>query len=205
MGFYAQHIFPRVMDWAMRSPRLHDYRRAALAPAHGRVLEIGFGTGLNLAHYPREVTALTAVEPAVVLPGRVRQRQAAAPFPIERIQAGAEHLPLPDAGFDYVVSTFTLCSIPDVAAALKEVRRVLTAEGRFLFLEHGRSDDARVARWQDRLTPIQRVLACGCHLNRRIDRVIDESGLHVTHLDRFLLPGVPRIAGEIYQGIAQKK
>lgn len=207
MGFYAQQIFPRVMDWAMQRPVFQDERRRVLAAASGEVLELGFGTGLNLPHYPNAphaITRLVTADPADVLPARVAARIRAAPFPVELVHQTAERLPFDDVRFDCVVSTWTLCTIPDAQAALTEVRRVLKPGGLFLFTEHGRSDDARTAAWQDRLTPLQKVLACGCHLNRRIDRLVIEAGLTLTHLDRFVLPGVPRIGGEMYRGIATR-
>ncbi len=205
MGFYAQQIFPRVMDWAMQRPVFQEERRRVLAAASGEVLELGFGTGLNLPHYPsapRTITRIVTADPANVLPARVAARIRAAPFPVELVHQTAERLPFEDGRFDCVVSTWTLCTIPDAQAALTEVRRVLKPGGLFLFTEHGRSDDAQTAAWQDRLTPLQKVLACGCHLNRRIDRLVIEAGLTLTRLDRFVLPGVPRIGGEMYRGIA---
>ena len=111
-------------------------------------------------------------------------------------------MPYDDRVFDFVVSTWTLCTIPDPVAALREIRRVLRPDGQFLFAEHGRSDDPRTARWQDRLNPIQNLVACGCNLNRRIDRLVTEAGLTLTHLDRFVLPGIPRLGGEMYRGQA---
>lgn len=205
MGFYAQQIFPRVMDWAMERPVFQEERRRVLAAASGEVLELGFGTGLNLPHYPsapHAITRLVTADPANVLPARVAARIRAAPFPVELVHQTAERLPFEDERFDCVVSTWTLCTIPDAQAALTEVRRVLKPGSLFLFTEHGRSDDARTAAWQDRLTPLQKVLACGCHLNRRIDRLVIEAGLTLTQLDRFVLPGVPRIGGEMYRGVA---
>jgi ubiquinone/menaquinone biosynthesis C-methylase UbiE len=192
------------MEWALGSDQCSAERRRALAAARGDVLEIGFGTGLNLAHYPATVTNLTIVDPAELLPARVRDRIAAAPFPVTSARFDAERLPFDDARFDTIASTWTLCSIPDPVAALREVRRVLKPAGRFLFLEHGRSDDAGVARWQDRWNPIQRVVACGCNVNRPIDRVIADAGLVVTELARFLLPGDPRIMAEMYRGTAAR-
>jgi len=202
VGFYATYLFPRLMDWIMRSDRYHEHRKAALAPAHGHVLEIGFGTGLNLPHYPGGVVALTVLDPARMLPQKVAQRIAAARFPVEVAHAGAERLPFQDARFDYVVSTWTLCTIPDVLAALSEVKRVLKPDGRLLFLEHGLSRDPRWVPWQHRLDPIQQVVGCGCHLDRPIDRLIEEAGLQLTNLERFTIEGSPRIVGEMYRGSA---
>jgi SAM-dependent methyltransferase len=204
VGFYRRHTFPRVMEWALGSETCSAERRRTLAAARGDVLEIGFGTGLNLRHYPPAVSTLTIVDPAELLPDRVRARIAAAPFPVTAARLDAERLPFDDARFDTVVSTWTLCSIPDAVAALREIRRVLKPAGAFLFLEHGRSDDPGVARWQDRWNPIQRVVACGCNVNRPIDRMIADAGLAVTDLARFLLPGDPRIMAEMYRGTATR-
>ncbi len=202
MGFYAHWIFPRLMDWALGTGRVQERRREALAPVYGSVLEIGFGTGLNLPHYPGAVTWLTALDPEPLLPNRVVRRTSEASIPVELVHCSAEALPFEASRFDCVVSTWTLCTIADVGAALREVRRVLKSDGKLVFLEHGRSDDARVAKWQDRFNPLQRLIACGCNLNRPIDVLIDQAGLKIARLERFLMPGVPRIGGEMYQGTA---
>ncbi len=203
MGIYADTIFPWLMDWSMRGPHFQKERESALATAFGEVLEIGFGTGLNLPHYPGEVRSLTAVEPENMLVSRVDRRIATAPMPVRREILSAEGLPFEDGRFDCVVSTWTLCTIPDLNAALKEGGRVLKPGGRFIFLEHGRSDDERIARWQDRLNPIQNIFGCGCNLNRRIDECIREAGLKIVRLDRFRMPRVPRLGGEMYRGVAE--
>lgn len=202
MGLYSQHIFPRLMDWMMSGKEFQRLRAALLTDARGEVLEIGFGTGLNLTHYPEQIASLSIVDPARILPQRVAKRAAAVAFPIHTHHLTAEKLPFHDRRFDAVVSTWTLCTIPDPVKALQEIRRVLRPNGIFLFLEHGRSDDARVAAWQDRLNPVQNIIGCGCNLNRRIDRLIELSGLQIHHLERFLMPHVPRIGGEMYQGRA---
>ena len=202
MGFYATQIFPRLMDWVMARPAFSQLRAALLRSASGEVLEIGFGTGLNLRHYPPTITRLSIVDPAILLPAKVSGRIAAVPYPIRTNHVTAETLPFPDGQFETVVSTWTLCTIPNPVLALQEVRRVLKPDGRLLFLEHGRSDDQKIAVWQDRLNPVQNVIGCGCNLNRQIDRMISQSGLTITHLDRFSMQGVPRLAGEMYQGAA---
>lgn len=202
MGLYSTYIFPRLMDWGMNRAGFQRLRSELLQSARGEVLEIGLGTGLNLAHYPAGVLRLRAVDPAPLLPDRVAERSARVPFPVELSQTSAEQLPYEDHSFDCVVSTWTLCTIPDSMQALREVRRVLKPTGQFLFLEHGRSDDARTVIWQDRLNPIQHVIGCGCNLNRPIDRLITEAGLRILQLDRFAMEGVPRIGGELYRGIA---
>lgn len=205
MGLYATQIFPRLMDWVMARPAFSQLRETLLQLASGEVLEIGFGTGLNLRHYPTTITRLSIIDPATLLPAKVARRMAAAPYPIQTTHVTAENLPFPDQQFETVVSTWTLCTIPDPVLALHEVGRVLKPGGRFLFLEHGRSNDRRIAVWQDRLNPIQNVVGCGCHLNRQIDRLITQSGLTIAHLDRFSLQGVPRLAGEMYRGTATRQ
>ena len=203
MGFYANYVFPHLMDWILGTSRFQEQRELALAPAQGQVLEIGFGTGLNLPHYPHAVTSLTALEPATLLPKTVARRISRRSLPVELVRLSAETLPFEDGCFDCAVSTWTLCTIPDSVAALREVRRVLKPGGTFVFLEHGRSDDARVAKWQDFFNPVQRVIACGCNLNRPIDALVAQADLRIEKLDRYVIPGVPRIAGEIYRGIAR--
>jgi ubiquinone/menaquinone biosynthesis C-methylase UbiE len=202
MGFYCDHIFPRLMEWIMAGDEFLRLRSELLASAHGEVLELGIGTGLNLPHYPETVTELHAVDPAQLLPKTIVARSTRLSFPV-RIQKGtAETLTHANRRFDYVVSTWTLCTIPDPVLALQEVGRVLKPGGMFLFMEHGRSDDRKIAAWQDRLNPIQNVIGCGCNLNRQIDRLITQSGLTIAHLDRFNMQGMPRLAGEMYRGTA---
>ena len=202
MGLYGQHVFPRLMEWFMSREPFRLLRADLLQAAHGEVLEIGFGTGLNLAHYPSCISSLSTIDPAVILPRKVQDRIAAVSFPVKTLHTTAEYLPYPDQQFDIVVSTWTLCTIPDPVQALKETARVLKPSGQFLFLEHGRSDDPHVARWQDRLNPIQNVIGCGCHLNRQIDRLIEDSGLRIVTLTRFDMRDVPRIGGTMYRGSA---
>lgn len=203
MSLYCRHVFPRLMEWAIGSEEQRRYRREALAEARGRVLEVGFGTGLNLPCYPEAVESVTGVDPDRVLEGRVRRRVAAAPFPVHRLELDAAgQLPVEAGSFDTAVSTWTLCTIGDPTAAVVEIRRALRPDGALLFMEHGRSDAPRVARWQDRLNPLQNRLACGCNLNRRIDGLLREAGLRIAALERFLMPGAPRVLGEIYRGVA---
>jgi ubiquinone/menaquinone biosynthesis C-methylase UbiE len=205
MGFYGEHIFPRLMEWVMAGEEFQRLRRELLAPAHGEILELGIGTGLNLPHYPETVTELHAVDPAQLLPKTIAARSAGLVFPVHIQRGTAEALPHADRLFDYVVSTWTLCTIPNPVLALHEVGRVLKPGGQFLFLEHGRSDDRTIVVWQDRLNPIQNVMGCGCRLNRQIDRLITQSGLTIAHLDRFSMQGVPRLVGEMYRGTATKQ
>ena len=204
MGFYGDHIFPRLMEWVMAGEEFQRLRQALLTSTQGEVLELGIGTGLNLLHYPETVRNLYAVDLAVLLPKTVLARSACLPFPVHIEQGTAEAMTYADRRFDYVVSTWTLCTILDPVQALREAARVLKPGGHFLFLEHGRSKDQKIAAWQDRLNPIQNVIGCGCNLNRQIDRLITQSGLTIAHLDRFSMPGVPKLTGEMYRGTATR-
>lgn len=204
VSFYERHLFSRLMDRAMRGPEVGRLRAALLAPACGDVIEIGFGTGLNLAHYPAGVRSLVAVDPLDALRERVAARIAAAPFPVERVGISADgRLPFDDARFDVAVSTFTLCSVPDAVAAVRELRRVTKPGGRFLFLEHGLSDDASTARWQRRVEPLHKRIGAGCHLTRSIDAIVRAGGFEPDVFRRYLLPG-PRILSEMYEGGAPR-
>lgn len=184
--------------------QVDDERAATLADARGEVLEVGFGTGLNLRHYPAGLTRLVAVDPMVALDERVGARIAAAPFPVERHALRAEGgLPFDAARFDRAVMTWTLCSIADPERALAELRRVLKPEGRLLFIEHGLAEDPRLARWQHRITPLWRRFTGGCHLDRPIDRLIEAAGFRLDRLERFRHPRAPGIAAQQYRGVAR--
>ena len=202
MGLYASQIFPRLMEWVMAGNEFHRLRMELLAQVHGEVLELGIGTGQNLPYYPKTVTGLQAVDPVNLLPKIVTERTTSQSFPIRIQHVTAESLPYDDGSFDFAISTWTLCTIPDPVKALREVRRVLKPDGMFLFLEHGRSENEKVAIWQDRLNPIQHIIGCGCNLNRRIDHLIIQAGLKIMTLDRFHMQNVPRLVGEMYRGAA---
>ena len=192
------------MEGGLRGDAHRRLRRRVLARARGEVLEVGFGTGLNLECYPESVRRVTGLDPAAVLERRVRARVAAAPFPVDRVTGdAADRLPFPKGHFDTVTSTWTLCSIERLGTALAEMRRVLNPTGELLFLEHGRNEGRWVARVQDALNPIQNLVACGCNVNRRIDREIAAVGFRITELDRFIMPGVPRALGSVYLGAAR--
>jgi len=205
MGFYSKHIFPRLVELSLGRGPVRDERRAALAPLHGHVLEVGFGTGLNLPCYPSQVTRLTTIDSEMMLPGRVADRIARTRAPVRQLKLDAGgRLPFEDESFDGVVTTFTLCSIGEVATALAEIRRVLKPAADYVFLEHGRSDDPRIARLQDRFNPITKLIGCGCNMNRPIDKLITAAGLQIAKLDRFVMPDSPRILGELYRGVAHR-
>jgi ubiquinone/menaquinone biosynthesis C-methylase UbiE len=186
----------------MSAPALAQCRQELLADVSGDVLEIGFGTGLNLPYYPSHIHHLTAVDINPSMPALAQQRLRASPITVDYRILNGEELPMRDQTFDSVVSTWTLCSIANVAQALREIRRVLKAEGRFLFIEHGLSDTPRVQRWQHRLNPLQKVLADGCHLNRNMRALIEAQQFHLLTLRQFYLEHTLKTHGYMYQGQA---
>ncbi len=203
MSLWERHGFARLMDWNMRGPVTGRLRAAALAPAAGDVLEVGFGTGLNLPYYRDAVRSLTALDPLDALRERVDARIAAVRIPVRRVSAAADgRLPFDDARFDCVVTTWTLCTIPDVLTALREMRRVLRPDGRYLFLEHGASDQPRVARWQRRIEPLYKRVAGGCLLTRHIDALIPAAGFTLVDCERWVEPG-PRVFTAMVRGSAR--
>jgi SAM-dependent methyltransferase len=198
-----EFLRPRIQDWAMSL--VDDLRPDTVSQVEGDVLEVGFGTARNLRHYPAAVKSVTGIDPLVTddVPA-VDARIAAAPFPVIRTALRADGVLPFDAGrFDCVVTTWTLCSIPDAAAALAEMRRVLKPGGRYVFIEHGRASRESTARWQDRLNPIWRRVMDGCNINRAIDRLVEGGGFELVSLDRFSGKG-PGIVSEMYRGVATK-
>jgi len=201
MPFYTDRFVPHLVHWTLRGGAFRKLRQECVQGLSGTVLEVGFGSGLNLPWYPREVAKLWFIEPSQEARRMAREAIETVPFPVEPLGTTAESIPLPDASVDAVVSTWTLCTIPDVARALREMRRVLRPGGPFRFVEHGRSPEPRVARWQDRLTPFQKRLAGGCHLNRPIDRLIEEAGFRLDRIERFYVRG-PKVGTFLYSGSA---
>ncbi|MFT0799620.1 class I SAM-dependent methyltransferase [Synechococcus sp. R5-12] len=199
---YRRIIFPRLLDLALSGEGMERYRRQLLAHVQGSVLEIGFGTGLNLSCYPEHIRKITGVDPNPGMGSLARRRIASSPIAVDWQVADAQKLPFPSQSFDSVVSTWTLCSIPNVAKALREIRRVLRAGGKLFFLEHGLSEDPQVQRWQNRLNPLQKVIADGCNLNRDMARLIREAGFRFEQLERFYMADQPKFIGYTYQGIA---
>lgn len=189
MGLWTDRVVPHLVDRALSTPDVMELRVAACSGLAGRVLELGFGSGLNADAYPAAVASIDAVEPSDVGWRMSAERRQAAALPIERVGLDGQRLEAEDASYDAVLSTFTLCTIPDVATALAEVRRVLRTGGALHFLEHGLSPDAAVARWQRRLDPVERRLAGGCHLSRDIPALAREAGLDVVDLAAAYLPG----------------
>ena len=204
MGLYSRYIFPRIMHWSMSRPGLAEERRQVLAEVRGEVLEIGFGSGLNLPHYQPHVRKITAVDSnAGTLRLAARQLEQS-PMEVEHIVVSSERLPMPDGSFDSVVSTFTLCSIADVTAALREVRRVLRPGGRYHFLEHGLSRETRIARWQHRCSPITRWFGEGCHLDRPIRRLVEAADFRAVQCDEHELSSLGKLGGYLYRGLATR-
>jgi ubiquinone/menaquinone biosynthesis C-methylase UbiE len=202
MGWYERHVFPRLMHAACSMPLVRAQRQRLVPLASGDVVELGIGSGLNLPLYdPARVTRLVGVEPMAPLLDRARRAARAVRFPVECLRASAERLPLPSRSVDTAVVTFSLCSIPDVAAALAETRRVLRPGGTLLFLEHGLAPQDSVRRWQRRLDPLWGRLAGGCHLSRDIPALVTAAGFLPIQLDAGYLGGTPRFASYLYRGV----
>lgn len=203
MGFYVDRVLPRITDVALRGKELDELRGEVCAGLSGEVLEIGFGSGRNVPHYPTSVTRVRAVDPATLGRRLAAKRLAASAVPVEFVGLDGAELPIDDASVDHVLTTWTLCTIPDVEGALAEMRRVLRPGGTVHFVEHGRSPDTNVARWQDRLDPIQRRVFGGCHLNRPIDSLLERAGLVVAPLRTFYANG-PKPFTYLFEGVATK-
>jgi ubiquinone/menaquinone biosynthesis C-methylase UbiE len=203
MGFYARRVLPHIINLAMKSKDATHLREAWIPLARGDVLEIGIGPGLNLPFYSTQVERVYGVEPSLALQEMARRRETAGRTKVKFLSQSAEDpLPLPDQSIDTIVMTWTLCSIPDAPKALAQMKRVLMAPGRLLFIEHGRAPDPSVVAWQDRLTPIWKKIGGGCHLNRKIDQLIASAGFQIGELKTHYLPG-PRPMTYTYQGFAE--
>jgi SAM-dependent methyltransferase len=203
MGFYERVVLPRLIDKMCGAKPIRPLRREVAEGLRGDVVEIGFGSGLNLRYIPDEVDKVLAVDPSVKGQDLAANRIARATADVEFVGLDGEKLPLESESVDSALSTFTLCTIPDVGQALEEVRRVLRPGGELHFLEHGLSPDPKVAKWQDRLTPVQRWWAGGCHFNRPIEQIVAASGLEITSLRNLYMKG-PKFAGYMYLGIARR-
>lgn len=203
MGWYQRYVLPKLIDLACAQKPMRELRGRYVPRAHGAVLEIGIGSGHNLPHYGSAVTSVTGLDPAAELTRMARDRAAGLSVPVRMLHVSGEQIPAGDATFDSVVCTWTLCSIPNVYAALREIRRVLKAGGHLYFIEHGLAPERRVARWQHRLEPLWKPLAGGCHLTRRADELIRESGLRIIELDHGYQPG-PKVAAFTTHGVAER-
>ena len=201
MNFYERWILPPILDLIMRQKHLAKYRRAVIAAARGRVLEIGVGSGLNLPLYGKQVDLVYGIDPSPRLLAMARRRAAASAVPIELLLGSATAIPFSDDSIDTVVMTWTLCSIPDPLAALREMRRILKPNGNLCFVEHGLSPEPSIALWQHRITPAWRRMAGGCHLDRKIDELVRLAGFELTNLHVEYAPG-PRTMSYMYEGCA---
>lgn len=205
MGFYSNVILPRLCHLAMINRRLTPYRERVVAAAEGRVLEIGIGSGLNLPFYhrngPEEILGL---EPSPRLINMAQRVAAGPPMPVRFIEGSAEQIPLEAKSIDCVVTSWTLCSIPNAHTALGEMRRVLKPSGRLLFVEHGQAPEQNVRKWQNRLTPVWARVSGGCHLNRPIQSLIEDAGFRLDRLDTGYMPG-PKLMTFMYEGSARPR
>ena len=204
MGFYREQIIPWLIHLSMRQPRLAPYRSRVVSAASGRVLEIGIGSGLNLPFYGSRVSELIGLDPSAKLLDMIRGAGGRRSAPLELIKGTAEAIPLDGRSVDTVVTTWTMCTIPEVRRALQEMCRVLRPGGCLMFVEHGRAPEPRVRWWQDRLDPAWTRLAGGCHLNRAIAELIESAGFRIERLETGYMRG-PRPMAFMYEGSAQPR
>jgi ubiquinone/menaquinone biosynthesis C-methylase UbiE len=204
VNFYDRWVLPPILELVMRQNQLEKYRREVITAANGRVLEVGVGSGLNFPLYGKQVEIVFGIDPSPRLLAIAHRRAAAAAVRAELLQGSATAIPLADSTIDTVVMTWTLCSIPDPLAALREMRRALKPSGQLLFVEHGLSPEPGVERWQNRLTPIWRRVAGGCHLNRKMDDLIRSAGFGLTGLRSEYAEG-PRPMTYMYEGSAEPR
>jgi SAM-dependent methyltransferase len=202
MGFYGERVLPRIINAACGIKSVEPLRRRVCGGLAGDVVEIGFGSGLNVPFYPAAVTRVAAVEPSDLSWKLAATRLGASAVAVERSGLDGQSLPLPDDSFDAALSTWTLCTIPDVAAALAEVRRVLKPGGSLHFLEHGLAPDEQVRRWQWRLDPLQQRIAGGCHFTRPVVGLLTAAGFTIEELDVFYEKGAPKFAAADSLGTA---
>ena len=202
MAFYKERIVPYLVHMSMRQESFAPYRNRVVSGAKGRVLEVGIGSGLNLSHYEESTDQVIGIDPSDKLLSMAAHAVRRPSLRVTFLKGSAETIPLEDASIDTVVTTWTLCTIPDVTTALSEMCRVLKPDGRLLFVEHGRSPDRSVRRWQDRLTPFWRCLGGGCHLNRAISQLIEGAGFRIERMDTGYMKG-PRPMTFMYEGSAR--
>ena len=202
MSWYEERILPRLINKVLDTTHTREIRKRVVAGLSGDVLEIGFGSGLNLPYLPDAVTSVKAVDPSGRALRLAAERIAQTSVPVEMVGLDGQRLPLADDSVDAVLSTWTLCTIPDAVAAISEVRRVLRPGGQLHFVEHGSADDPGVRRWQERLNPLQQRIAGGYNLNRDITAIIEAGGLRVSSLERYYGPAQPKPVAALYEGVA---
>jgi len=204
MGYYRERVFPWLVDLLLSGDELEVIRDRVVGRATGHVIEIGSGTGTNFLCYAKTITSLTTVDLNPGMNKRARPRIKYLEFPVDTREISCDDLPMNAASFDCAVTTLTLCSLVDVEKCLREIYRVLKPGGYLLFLEHGLSDAEDVERWQRRITPLQRQLCDGCHLNRPIDALVRDAGFVIEEMSNYYLEKIPRVFGYMYEGIARK-
>ena len=204
MGFYSANILPYLLDWSLSDPNLDVHRQEILAEVKGKILEIGFGTGLNLPYYPKNIKSIITVDANPQMNKLAQKRIQSSDITVDCKILNGESLPMADNTFDSVVSAFTLCSIANVEQALTEVYRVMKPGGKFFFLEHGLSNEPKIQVWQNRLTPIQKAIAGGCHLNRNIRQII-EGRFDRISLEELYADNSPKVMAYLYKGVATKE
>ncbi|HKU24069.1 MAG TPA: class I SAM-dependent methyltransferase [Candidatus Sulfotelmatobacter sp.] len=204
MAVYTKYFLPWLIDLAMKNKEASRLRAEWVSRAHGEVLEIGSGSGLNLPFYSRQVHRLYGIDPSVELQRMAAKKASSVPFEVTLLpQSAEERIQIADSSIDTIVMTWSLCSIPNPAAALQQMRRALKPDGQMIFIEHGRSPDAGVVAWQDRITPLWKRFTGGCHLNRNVDDLMQAAGFRISEQRNFYLPG-PRPMTYTYQGIASR-
>ncbi|MEX0716320.1 MAG: class I SAM-dependent methyltransferase [Planctomycetaceae bacterium] len=204
MRLYSRYIFPWLCDLVLDRPRVAEHRRTLLANVGGDVLEVGFGTGLNLPHYPPQVRRIMAVDPNERMLRKARKRIERSGIEVDQRRSFGEQKSFDDGAFDCVISTFTLCSVDDPRRVIREIHRVLKPGGRFLLLEHGLSPDPNVRKWQRRLNPLERLLGDGCRLDRDMRAIVASQPFEKIEIENFHLERTPPTHGYLFRGVATK-
>jgi SAM-dependent methyltransferase len=202
MSFYGDQVVPRLVDFCCGMKSMDPHRERVCDGLSGRVVEIGFGSGLNVPHYPATVESVAAVEPADLGWKLASKRLSAATVPVQRAGLDGQSLPFTDDSFDAALVTWTLCTVPDPSAALSELRRVLVPGGKLHFVEHGLAPDDGVQRWQRRFEPVQKRMAGGCHLTRPVTGMVTDAGFELVEVEEFYDKGAPKAFAAFTRGVA---